>query len=293
VKHESEFFLAIAVVGLCLVSTPACAKPAAQRRTNTGVREEQQVLPGDPHRGRCTQGSCVEEMRLKIVRTLPHDPKAFTQGLLFYDGKFYESTGLRGRSSVRRVDPESGVVERKVDLPAELFGEGLARVGGRLIQLTWQEGRAVVWNLATMSKEKEFTYEGEGWGLCFDGYHLIMSDGSERLVLRDPETFAKRSEVVVRRAGKPLRKLNELECVDGVIYANVWQDNHIARIDPQTGDVTAWIDAAGLLPSDPDLRVDVLNGIAYLPTTGHLMITGKLWPKIFEVEMVPAASANE
>jgi glutaminyl-peptide cyclotransferase len=143
-----------------------------------------------------------------------------------------------------------------------------------------------------MRKEKEFLYEGEGWGLCFDGHHLFMSDGSERLSLRDPETFAKLSEIVVRRAGKPVRNLNELECVEGVIYANIWQDNHIVRLDPRTGEVTAWIDAAGLLAPDEARRADVLNGIAYLPTTGRLVVTGKLWPKAFEVEIVPAASAS-
>jgi glutaminyl-peptide cyclotransferase len=256
----------MAVAGALLGTAAACAKPAVQQ-----------------------PAASLGEMRLKVLRTLPHDPRAFTQGLLFYEGKFYESTGLRGRSSVRIVDPESGLVERKADLPDEFFGEGLARVGGRLIQLTWQEGRALVWNLTTMRKEKEFTYEGEGWGLCFDGHHLIMSDGSEVLTIRDPETFQKVGQVVARRAGKPVRSLNELECVDGLVYANVWQDNHIARIDARTGEVTGWIDAAGLLLQEEERRADVLNGIAYLPSTGHFVITGKLWPKAFEVEFVPVS----
>lgn len=277
-KYQPKLFLAMAVAGVVLGSATACAKSGAQHR------------PGqDATRG---SGVDVKQLRLRVVRTLPHDPKAFTQGLLFYDGKLYESTGLRGRSSVRRVDPESGMVERKVDLPAELFGEGLARVGGLLIQLTWQEGRALVWNLTTMRKEKEFSYQGEGWGLCFNGRHLVMSDGSDTLALRNPETFAKQAEVVVRRAGKPVRNLNELECVDDVVYANVWQDNHIAAIDLRTGEVRAWIDAAGLLPPDEERGVDVLNGIAYLPNTGHLLVTGKLWPKLFEVEIVPAAASS-
>jgi glutamine cyclotransferase len=228
-------------------------------------------------------------LRLKVVRTFPHDPGAFTQGLLFLEGKFYESTGLYGRSSLRRVDPDSGVVERGVDLPADLFGEGLARVGGRLVQLTWKNRRALVWNLATLRKEREISYQGEGWGLCFDGRHLIMSDGSETLALRDPESFAKVGEIVVRRAGQPLRNLNELECLEGIVYANVWQDSHIARIDARTGEVTGWIDASGLLRPDEAHAADVLNGIAYLPATGHLAVTGKLWPRIFEVEIVPAA----
>jgi len=239
---------------------------------------------------RPAQAAPAAKFHLGVVRTFPHDPRAFTQGLLFFEGKFYESTGLLGRSSLRRVDPDSGVVERGVDLPADLFGEGLARVGGRLFQLTWQNGCALVWNLATMRKEREISYQGEGWGLCFDGRHLIMSDGSDMLALRDPDSFARVGEIVVRRAGRPVRNLNELECVDGVVYANVWQDNHIARIDPRTGEVTGWIDASGLLAPEEAGAADVLNGIAYLPATGHFVVTGKLWPRVFEVEVVPDAS---
>ena len=218
-----------------------------------------------------------------MVRSFPHDPGAFTQGLLVYDGKLYESTGLNGRSSLRRVDLESGIVEQQVELPAALFGEGLARVGGRLFQLTWQNQRVLVWDLATLKKEAELSYEGEGWGLCYDGQHLVMSDGSSLLTLRDPTTFAKVGQVEVRRKGAPVANLNELECVDGVIYANIWQDDHIARIEPKTGEVTAWIDAAGLLSPAESRGVDVLNGIAYLPSTGNLLVTGKLWPRVFEI----------
>ena len=224
---------------------------------------------------------------MRVVRTLPHDRTAFTQGLLFFDGKLYESTGLLGQSSLRRVDPESGAVEARVALEPELFGEGLARVGWRLFQLTWQNGRVLVWTLATLKKEREIAYQGEGWGLCFDGRRLVMSDGSDRLTFRDPETFAKVGELVVRRAGVPLRNLNELECVDGVVYANIWQDPHIARIDPTSGDVTGWIDASGLLGADDRQGTDVLNGIAEVPGTRRLLLTGKLWPRAFEVELVP------
>ena len=255
------------VTSLVLWALPACAKPTA--------RPAQAAVPAN--------------LRLKVVRTFPHDPKAFTQGLLFFDGKFYESTGLNRRSSLRRVDPDSGVVEQRVDLPWDLFGEGVARVGGQLIQLTWQNGRALVWNLATLRKEREISYQGEGWGLCFDGRRLIMSDGSDKLALRDPESFARVGEIVVRRAGQPVRNLNELECVEGVVYANIWQDSHIARIDARTGEVTGWIDASGLLAPEEARYADVLNGIAYLPASGHLALTGKLWPRIFEVEVVPDA----
>ncbi len=228
-----------------------------------------------------------EALRVRVVRSFPHDPTAYTQGLLYFEGKLYESTGLLGRSSLRRVDPESGAVERQVALDATLFGEGLARVGGRLYQLTWQNGRALVWNLGTLEKEREIAFAGEGWGLCFDGRRLVMSDGSDRLAFRDPETFAKRSEVGVRRAGHPLRNLNELECVDGLVYANVWQDHHIARIDPRTGEVTGWIDASGLLTAEERARAEVLNGIAHLPGTRRFVMTGKNWPRAFEVELVP------
>jgi glutaminyl-peptide cyclotransferase len=247
-------------------------------------------LRSESTRPAAPNGQAVEELRVRVLRTLPHDRGAFTQGLLFYEGKLYESTGLLGESTVRRVDPDSGTVEAKVALDPQLFGEGLARVGGRLVQLTWQNGRALFWNLASLKKEREVAYEGEGWGLCFDGRRLVMSDGSERLVFRDPETFAKLGEVTVRRAGAPVRRLNELECIDGVVYANIWQDTHLVRIDPASGEVTAWIDASNLLSGEDRIGADVLNGIAAVPGTRHLLLTGKLWPRAFEVELVPAAA---
>jgi glutamine cyclotransferase len=229
----------------------------------------------------------VQNLRLKVVRSFPHDHSAFTQGLLWFDGRLYESTGIPGHSTVRRVELESGRVEARTPLAANLFGEGLARVGGRLIQLTWQNGKAIYWNLSTLNKEREVSYQGEGWGLCYDGKRLVMSDGSDRLTFRDPDSFARIGEVAVKREGAPVRSLNELECDGGVIYANVWQDDHIARIDARTGEVTAWIDASGLLGADERAGADVLNGIATLPGTRHLLVTGKYWPRLFEVELVP------
>jgi len=230
--------------------------------------------------------------RLKVVRVYPHDPRAFTQGLLYLDGRLYESTGLFGRSSLRRVDLASGRVEAEVKLPVELFGEGLARVGQRLFQLTWKNGKALVWDVATLKKEAELGYEGEGWGLCFDGRRLVMSDGSATLALRNPSSFAKEGEIEVRLSGRPLRALNELECTESIIYANVWQQDHIARIDPTTGVVTAWIDASGLLAPHEAAGADVMNGIALLPNTGHLLVTGKLWPHLYEVDVVPDTQAE-
>lgn len=254
--------LLASVAAAVLIVTSVCAKPAVHR-------------------------SAVAQLRLKVIRTYPHDVRAFTQGLLMFDGKLYESTGLHGRSSVRRVDLASGVVEAQTALPAELFGEGLARVGQRLIQLTWKNRKALVWDLGTLSKVAEFSYDGEGWGLCFDGRRLVMSDGSDRLTFRNPTTFEPEGELRVRRDGRPVMNLNELECVGGLVYANVWQDNHIARIDAATGVVTGWIDATGILDRDLSGSADVLNGIAVMETTGTLLVTGKLWPNLYEAEVVP------
>lgn len=229
----------------------------------------------------------VEALRVHVVRAFPHDRGAYTQGLEYHDGVLYESTGLVDRSSLRRVDPESGAVERQVALGDGVFAEGVTWVAGHLIQLTWQDGRAIVWSAETFQRVREHRYEGEGWGICFDGKRLIMSDGTSRLTFRDPQTFEKTGELIVRREGAPQSNLNELECVAGVVYANVWQDAHIARIDGRTGEVTGWIDASGLLRQDEADGVDVLNGIAYLPHLRRFIVTGKLWPKAFEVEFVP------
>lgn len=233
-------------------------------------------------------GSTVPaSMRVRVIRSFPHDPEAFTQGLVFHEGKLYESTGLRGHSTIRRVALDTGEVEHRVSLPGNMFGEGLARVGDELVQLTWRDGKAIVWSLDRFNKVREHEYRGEGWGLCYDGERLIMSDGTAWLAFHDPRTFERIGEVRVTRAGRPVRHLNELECVDGAVYANVWMDDHIARIDPSTGEVTSWIDASGLLSEeDRHGREDVLNGIAYVPETGHFLLTGKNWSRVFEVEFV-------
>ena len=260
-------YLPVAVAMCSMATASVCAKPAGRP-------------PAPP------------DFRLKVVRSYPHDPRAFTQGLLFLDGKLYESTGLFARSSVRRVDLASGQVEQASSLPAELFGEGLALVGQRLFQLTWKNQKVLVWDLATLKKVTEFVYEGEGWGLCYDGRHLVMSDGSDKLTWRNPGTFVKEGEIRVRLAGQPLTNLNELECAGSVIHANVWQDDHIARIDAKTGEVTGWIDASGLLDPSEAAVADVLNGIAEMASTRHLLVTGKLWPHVYEVEVVPTAKVE-
>jgi glutaminyl-peptide cyclotransferase len=224
----------------------------------------------------------------EILSVHPHETDAFTQGLLLYDGYLYESVGRYGRSSLRQVDPATGMVLRQRDLPDKYFAEGLARVENRLIQLTWREGTAFVYNLTTFEQLGTFTYEGEGWGLCYDGQHLYMSDGSSTLFVRDPETFALQSEVRVRLNGAPLAMLNELECVGDHVYANVWQTEAVVKIDKVTGRVLAVVDASGLLSREEAADADVLNGIAYNPGPNTFFITGKLWPKLFEVRFVEA-----
>jgi glutaminyl-peptide cyclotransferase len=226
----------------------------------------------------------VEDLVARVLKVYPHDSKAFTQGLLYFDGGLFESTGLLGHSSIRKVDPATGAVEAEKGLDPSFFGEGLARVGDELIQLTWKNQRALVWKLSSLEPLREHAYQGEGWGLCYDGKRLIMSDGSDRLTFRDPGTFEDDGSVRVMRAGQPVRLLNELECVDGVVYANIWNSDYIARIDPRSGEVTGWIDASGLLKSSERTNTDVLNGIAYVPERGTFLITGKLWPNMFEVK---------
>jgi glutaminyl-peptide cyclotransferase len=224
----------------------------------------------------------------RVIAVYPHDPEASTQGLLWHRGRLFESTGLHARSSLRRVDLESGEVEEKLDLSPDLFGEGLARVGGELVQLTWQAMRALRYELDTFEAKGEFSYEGEGWGLCFDSTNLVRSDGTDVLRFHDPRSFAVVRSLAIRLQGEPLRWLNELECAEGWIYANLLNSDEIVRIDPASGQVTARVDASGLLSQAELQRAGVLNGIAYRQDTGTFLLTGKLWPKIFEVVFVGA-----
>lgn len=227
-----------------------------------------------------------------VQQTYPHDPQAFTQGLLFSGGQLYESTGLYGHSSLRRVELSSGTVKQTVSLGATEFGEGLALVDNRLIQLTWKSGLAHVYDLDSFALQKSFDYSGEGWGLCYDGQRLVMSDGTSSLFFRNPTTFEMTGSVAVSRDGSSVRQLNELECVNGWVYANIWQTKQIVKIDPATGNVAATITVDGLLTTQEAADADVLNGIAYLPDNGRFYITGKLWPKLFEVDF-PSAAAPE
>ncbi len=225
----------------------------------------------------------------QIIHTYPHDPRAFTQGLIYLDGHLYESTGLNGRSSIRMVDLTTGRVQQKYDLPAQYFGEGLTDWRSSLIQLTWKSHTGFVYDRFTFSLLRTFQYAGEGWGLTHDATQLIMSDGTPYLRFLDPPTFRQTRRIhVTDQAGHEVENLNELEYIHGEIYANIWQSDTIVRIAPRTGKVLGWIDLSGIIDqrelSDPGA---VLNGIAYDPTRDRLFVTGKLWPKLFEIKIVP------
>jgi glutamine cyclotransferase len=223
-----------------------------------------------------------------VIRTIDHDPAAFTQGLAFAGGRLYESTGRYGQSSIRCLDPNTGRILRQRDVPAQYFAEGLTLLGDRVFQLTWKAGIGFIYRPESLVTLASFRYRGEGWGLTTDGRHLIMSDGSARLRFLDPHTFKLQRRLDVFDGAQAVRYLNELEYIEGEIWANVWQTDLIARIDPQSGKVVAWIDLAPLKAYfSPVRRLDVANGIAYDPATGRLIVTGKFWPLLFQIEYTP------
>jgi len=222
----------------------------------------------------------------QVVRAYPHDPQAFTQGLVFLDGVLYEGTGLNGRSSIRKVRLESGEVLQMQKTDGQYFGEGIAVWGNTVVQLTWQGGVGFVYDRDTFQRRKTFTYTGEGWGLAYDGTRLAMSDGTAYIRFLDPATLAETGRIQVRDGSTPVINLNELEFVKGELFANVWQTDRIARISPKTGQVTGWIDLSGLLDPRDARGVDVMNGIAYDAKNDRLFVTGKLWPRLFEIKIV-------
>jgi glutamine cyclotransferase len=225
----------------------------------------------------------------QIVHTYPHDPKGFTQGLIYVDGHLYESTGREGQSSIRMVELTTGRVLQKYDLPDEYFGEGLTDWGSDVLQLTWKAHKGFIYDRFSFSPRGTFAYEGEGWGLTHDGTQLILSDGTAYLKFLDPKTSrVKRRLKVVDEAGVPVENLNELEFVKGEIWANIWRSNDIVRVSPKTGKVLGRIDLSGIISSRElgDAEA-VLNGIAYDSAVDRLFVTGKLWPKLFEIRIVP------
>jgi len=220
-----------------------------------------------------------------VVNTYPHDAGAFTQGLVFEEGSLYESTGLYGRSTLRQVALETGEVLRSRNLPARFFGEGIAVYRGKIVQLTWRSHVGFVYDRDSFELLQEFSYPTEGWGVTYDGERLIVSDGTSSLYFWDPETFVETGRVEVRDRDGPVTRLNELEYIRGEVFANVWQTDRVARIDPQTGRVVAWVDLQGLLSPEMGWPADVLNGIAYDAVGDRLFVTGKLWPRLFEIDL--------
>ena len=271
-------------------------RPASTRSGGSAARTSQAltfmlaILIGVPtvaERSAAQKTLPAERLRVQVVRSYPHDRAAFTQGLLLDRGKLFESTGLVGQSSLREVELTTGRVIRKVDVPRPIFAEGLALVGDNLVQLTWQNGVALLYDKRTLARAGQFSYKGEGWGLCTAGSELVMSDGSASLTFRRAKDFSVVRTLPVTMDGQPLDDLNELECVGGDVYANVWMRDLIVRIDVKSGRVTQRIDAPNLLSPIERQNADmVLNGIAYDSADQTFLITGKLWPKLFRVKFV-------
>jgi glutamine cyclotransferase len=243
-------------------------------------------VPGQRRGG---AGDSVPTYGYQVVRSYPHDRTAFTQGLFVRNGFFYEGTGMPGQSGIRKVKIDSGEVLQAKPLSAEYFGEGIVEWQGSIVQLTWQHGLGFVYDADTFAQKKTFNYTGEGWGITHDGTRLIMSDGTAQLRFLDPGTLKETGRITVRDARGPVAKLNELEFIKGEVFANVWGSDRIARISPADGRVTGWIDLTGLLPAAERASTDVLNGIAYDAATDRLFVTGKWWPRVFEIKLVPRA----
>lgn len=272
-----RLFLALSA---CIVAAAAAAllvvRPIGTPSTSTDQRPATVATPG-PAPARYT---------FTVVNEYPHDPEAFTQGLIYRDGYLFESTGLNGRSSLRKVRLDTGEVVQRIDVDARYFAEGLADWNNRLIQLTWQSNIGFVYALDTFALQRTFPYAGEGWGLTRDDRRLIMSDGSSTLRFLDPETFEETGRLAVTERGLAVNNLNELEMVQGEIYANIWQTDEVVVIAPGTGHVTARIDFSPLRARlDPARPIDVFNGIAWDASGGRLFVTGKLWPRLFEVRI--------
>jgi glutamine cyclotransferase len=240
-----------------------------------------------------TAAAQTPEYGYQVIHAYPHDPNAFTQGLEYRAGYLYEGTGLKGRSSLRKEKLETGQVLQEIELDPQYFGEGITVLNQQIIELTWQSEAGFVYDQSTFRRLRAFNYPGEGWGLTNDGQTIYMSDGTAQIRIWDPVTLQEKRRITVRDRGQPVLNLNELELVRGELYANVWQTDRIARISPVDGRVLGWIDLTGILsPADRTEQVDVLNGIAYDVLGNRLFVTGKLWPKLFEIKLVPLHRKN-
>jgi glutaminyl-peptide cyclotransferase len=243
----------------------------------------------------CLLTVCAQtpEYTYQVVHTYPHDPNAFTQGLEYRAGYLYESTGLKGRSTVRKVQLETGKVLQSIDIDPQYFGEGITVLNQKITELTWQSEIGFVYDQSAFHRLRTFNYPGEGWGLANDGQLIYMSDGSPQIRVWDPLTLQEKRRITVHDGAQTIANVNELEWVRGEIYANIWQKDVIARISPADGRVLGWIDMAGILPAaDRSGQEDVLNGIAYDVLGDRLFVTGKQWPKLFEIKVVPAHRKN-
>jgi glutamine cyclotransferase len=227
----------------------------------------------------------IKKLDYQILTSYEHDPQAFTQGLEIYKNQLYEGTGLYGRSSLRKVELESGQLLKKLELDQKYFGEGITILNDKIYQLSWKENTAFVYDL-NFKLIKTFSYQGEGWGLANNGQHLIMSNGSEYLFFRDPKTFALIKKIEIRNGDQKIKNINELEYQAGIIYANIWQTDYIIKINAENGTVEAFLDLKGILKTDYEGEIDVLNGIAYDPQENNFLVTGKLWPKIYRIKII-------
>jgi glutamine cyclotransferase len=292
-RHVIAVICALIIVGgvaLFLATRPVIAPPAPTATPTLTPPPTATPTPLDACDPRATAGppptGLTPTCTFTIVAEYPHDAAAFTQGLQFVDGVLYEGTGLDGQSSLRRVDLESGTVEQRVDLGFEYFGEGITVLGDRIFQLTWDTNIGFVYDRATFTQLQTFEYPTEGWGLTHDGQRLIMSDGSPTLYTLDAQTLAQTPLANVADATGPIALLNELEYINGYVYANVWKTDRIAKIVPETGQVVAWLELSGLRPAEAMRSPEaVLNGIAYDAANDRLFVTGKLWPKLFEIKL--------
>jgi glutaminyl-peptide cyclotransferase len=274
---------------LLFLTLPGCGDPGGAPNISNAPASPEAVNPTpakDGAKGAAASAEAVPVYTYEIVATYPHDPKAYTQGLVLHDGTLYESTGQYDASSLRKVELKKGKVKKKIDVPGQYFAEGMTILNGKIYQLTWQQGKCFVYDLKDFKLETEMAYEGEGWGLTTDGQSLILSDGTNRLRFIDPATFRVQKTLSILNNNVPLTELNELEYINGEIYANIWKTDNIVRLDPQTGRILAWIDLSGLRPAETlTSSENVLNGIAYDAANDRLYVTGKRWPNLFEIRL--------